>query len=1116
MASRHKAPRPRVSDSDPLWYKDAIIYELHVRAFADSDGDGIGDFNGLLGKLDYLQDLGVTALWLLPFYPSPLRDDGYDIADYTNVHPSYGTLNDFKRVLAAAHDRGLRVITELAINHTSNEHPWFQRARRSPKGSRYREFYVWSDTPERYGEARIIFEDFETSNWSWDPVASAYYWHRFYSHQPDLNFDNPEVQNAVLRVLDFWMDLGVDGMRLDAIPYLFEREGTNCENLPETHAFLKRLREHVDTKYQDRMLLAEANQWPDDAAAYFGDGDECHMNFHFPVMPRLFMSVQLESRAPIVDILQQTPKIPDSAQWALFLRNHDELTLEMVTDEDRDYMYRAYAEDPRMRVNVGIRRRLSPLLKLRSKVELMNCLLMSLPGTPVLYYGDEIGQGDNVYLGDRNGVRTPMQWSADRNAGFSRANPQRLYLPVIIDPEYHYEAINVEAQQGNSESLLWWIKRLIALRRQHPVFGRGGIEFLEPENPKVLCFVRKDENERVLVVANLSRHAQYVELNLAGYRGMCPVEMSGGTPFPEIGELPYLLTVGGYGCMWFLLQSPKATSILPTQPPLPQVEARSAAALLEGRPSRPLEQALRRYVQVRRWFRSKTRKIKSLHFLDQLLLDGNSEGGELRMAILEVGYESDLPERYCLPLGLARGELAQRLQGERPDACLARVRLGGGGKQAGVGAGEALLYDATVSGALATRLLSLFSAKRGLSGAGVLRAQAERGLRKALSGPWNELSSETPSLEQSNTTFFLGQELVLKLFRQLEAGENPDAEISRFLSAQRFPNVAEVLGTLEYDGPELPGATLGLLQRFAPNQGNAWDLTLEALRRAFEQASSLLHEHTPPSLPQGNLVDAGQESPPDTVANMIGSYIELARLLGRRTAELHLALASDLEAPAFRPEAFAGHYHRSLFQAAHDRLSRSLQLLRKHAAGLPASLQPLVEDVLLGSEALGERLASLQRVKVEAMRIRCHGDLHLGQVLYDGRDFIFIDFEGEPAVSLGVRRLKRSALLDVSGMLRSFHYASVRALQEPHIRPDDLPLLEPWAQVWCRWVSAAYLDAYLQRADAAPFLPKSRDAQTALIELHLIEKCAYELAYELNNRPAWLGVPLAGLKSLMQ
>src|SRR5213083_1238633 len=549
---------------DPLWYKDAIIYELHVKTFCDSDGDGMGDFRGLIEKLDYLQELGVTAIWLLPFYPSPLRDDGYDIADYFDVNPNFGTLDDFRAFLDAAHQRNLHVITELVINHTSDQNPWFQKSRRAVAAAgagissddlAYKDFYVWSDTPEKYKDSRIIFKDFETSNWAWDPVAKAYYWHRFYSHQPDLNFDNPAVHEAVEKVLDFWLGMGVDGLRLDAVPYLYEREGTICENLRETHEYLVKLRAHVDEKFSGRMLLAEANQWPEDAVAYFGKGDESHMNFHFPLMPRMFMALQMEDRFPIIDILDQTPAVPDGCQWAMFLRNHDELTLEMVTDEERDYMYRVYATDPHARINLGIRRRLAPLLgNNRRKIELINSLLFSLPGTPIIYYGDEIGMGDNFYLGDRNGVRTPMQWSPDRNAGFSKANSQRLYFPVIIDPEYHYEAVNVEVQHSNPQSLLWWMKRTLSLRKQHKAFGRGSLEFLYPDNNKILAFLRTYADERILVVANLSRFPQHAELSLSALRGLHPVEMSGRSAFPPIADGPYPISLGPHGLFWFALE----------------------------------------------------------------------------------------------------------------------------------------------------------------------------------------------------------------------------------------------------------------------------------------------------------------------------------------------------------------------------------------------------------------------------------------------------------------------------------------------------------------------------------------------------------------------------------
>ena len=609
---------------DPQWFKDAIIYELRVRSYMDSNGDGIGDFPGLTSKLDYLQDLGVNALWLLPICPSPGRDDGYDISDYTDVDPDVGTLEDFRLFVAEAHRRGIRVITELVLNHTSDQHPWFQRARRAPAGSPERNFYVWSDTPDRYRDARIIFKDFEPSNWSWDPLAKQYYWHRFFAHQPDLNFDNPAVHEAMLGVVDFWFGLGVDGLRLDAVPYLFERDGTNCENLPETHALLRKLRAHVDERFKNRMLLAEANQWPEDAAAYYGNGDECHMNFHFPIMPRIFMSIHMEDRLPIIDILEQTPKIPSNCQWALFLRNHDELTLEMVTDEERDYMYKAFAHEPTMRINLGIRRRLAPLVgNDRRQVELMNALLFSLPGTPVLYYGDEIGMGDNVFLGDRNGVRTPMQWSPDRNAGYSRANPQRLILPVIIDPEYHYESLNVESQQANSNSLLWWMKRLIALRKRFQAFGRGTIEFLSPENPKVLAFIRHFEDETVLVVANLSRFTQYVELDLRDYKGRVPTELIGKTRFPPVGDLPYLLTLGEHAFNWFSLQEPKRAELgeASYQPPLLEVASAWEGAFTAAERG-AIELVLPAWIEGRRWFPARGREISLTRIADVIPLDG--------------------------------------------------------------------------------------------------------------------------------------------------------------------------------------------------------------------------------------------------------------------------------------------------------------------------------------------------------------------------------------------------------------------------------------------------------------------------------------------------------------
>jgi maltose alpha-D-glucosyltransferase/alpha-amylase len=546
--------RTVAASPETLWYKDAIIYQLHVRTFCDSNGDGIGDFPGLMQKLDYLQELGVNAIWLLPFFPSPLRDDGYDISDYTAVHPSYGLLEDFKAFLAAAHDRGMRIIIELVLNHTSDQHSWFQESRSSRENPK-RDWYVWSETDDHYQGVRIIFVDTEMSNWAWDPLSKSYYWHRFFSHQPDLNYDNPAVFEAMWNVMKFWLEMGVDGFRLDAVPYLVEREGTSCENLPETHAIIRELRKRVDQEYPGKMLLAEANQWPSDVCLYFGDADEFHMAFHFPLMPRMFMSVQLEDRKPIVEILEQTPQIPDSCQWCLFLRNHDELTLEMVTDIERDYMYDEYAKDKGMRLNLGIRRRLSPMMDNdRWRIQLLNGLLMSMPGTPIIYYGDEIGMGDNVYLGDRNGVRTPMQWNGGWNAGFSGADPERLYSPLISNPVYGYQAINVESQRRSQHSLLSWMKRIIHVRKSSRVLSRGSIEFLKPSNHRVLAYVRQLGEEKILVVNNLSKSAQAVELDLRKYKGSIPIEMFGGNLFPRIGDLYYLLTLGPYQFFWFRLR----------------------------------------------------------------------------------------------------------------------------------------------------------------------------------------------------------------------------------------------------------------------------------------------------------------------------------------------------------------------------------------------------------------------------------------------------------------------------------------------------------------------------------------------------------------------------------
>ncbi|MGA7272289.1 MAG: maltose alpha-D-glucosyltransferase, partial [Acidimicrobiia bacterium] len=810
------------SEASDRWYQDAVIYQLHVRAFQDSNGDGIGDFRGLTQRLDYLQDLGVTAIWLLPFYPSPLKDDGYDIADYKGIHPSYGTMRDFDRFLGAAHERGLKVITELVINHTSDQHEWFQRARKAPPGSRERDFYVWSDSPERYKDARIIFTDTEPSNWSWDPVANAYYWHRFFSHQPDLNFESEAVREAVFDALDFWLGKGVDGLRLDAVPYLYEREGTMCENLPETHAFLKSLRSRVDDRFSDRMLLAEANQWPEDAVAYFGDGDECHMCFHFPLMPRLFMSVKMENRFPIIDILDQTPPLPDSAAWAIFLRNHDELTLEMVTDEERDFMYRVYADDPQARINLGIRRRLAPLLRNdRRLIELLNALLLSLPGTPVLYYGDEIGMGDNIYLGDRNGVRTPMQWSPDRNAGFSLANPHRLFFPVNTDPEYHYESVNVEAEQANPSSLWWWMKRMLAQRRGLPALSQGDLRFLSPDNPKVLAFERTHGLKTVLVVANLSARTQAVEIDLAHHEGIAPVEIFGRTPFPTVGELPYFLTPGPYQFYWFLLDHEQEGA---EEHELPRIRLRNeidadSVFRARGQLARSIGEDLPR----RRWFRSKAGTISDTQIIDVIPLDDPTT----RLVIAQVDYVERDAETYLLPVSVVTGEEAFWLEEHKPETIVARV--------SGPDDTSALLVDAAGREQVGHVLLDLVRRRRKLKGSRTeLSGSGTIGRNRALDASVTVLGAE-----QSNTSMAFGQELILKLFRKLEEGENPDVEISRYLSQRRrFPHMAPVRGVISA-ATEGGRASVGLIQDYVANQGDAWSQTVSLVGQFIDRVMTL-------------------------------------------------------------------------------------------------------------------------------------------------------------------------------------------------------------------------------------------------------------------------------------
>jgi len=1106
-------------DDDPLWYKDAVIYELHVRAFYDSDGDGIGDFAGLTEKLDYLRDLGVTAIWLLPFYPSPLKDDGYDISDYTGIHPTYGTMRDFKVFLREAEYRGLRVITELVLNHTSDQHQWLKRARRAASGSQWRDFYVWSDTWDKYKEARIIFKDFESSNWTWDPIARAYYWHRFYSHQPDLNYDNPLVRQAILKIINFWLNLGVSGLRLDAVPYLYEREGTNCENLPETHAFLREVRRYVDGQFKNRMLLAEANQWAEDAAAYFGEGDECHMAYHFPLMPRLFMAIRMEDRFPIIDIIQQTPPIPETCQWGLFLRNHDELTLEMVTDEERDYMYRVYAYDTQARINLGIRRRLAPLLNNdRKKIELMNGLLFSLPGTPVIYYGDEIGMGDNFYLGDRNGVRTPMQWSTDRNAGFSRANPQRLYLPVNIAPEYHYEAINVEAQQNNPDSLLWWMKRIIALRERYKSFGRGNLEFLHPENRKVLAFLRRYHDETILVVANLSRLAQHTSLNLEEFAGRVPVELFGQAEFLPIDETPYAVTLSPYAFYWFSLEPIPTEQIdfhaTPVETLVPSLTVSKEWKDLLNRGNRPiLAAALLKHIRQQRWFGGKARYTRSVDIRDAIAFPYDSTMAYL--IIIQVDYSEGEAETYLLPITYATEPRASQVKEESPQAVIAHLKRGG--RNSG---DEGIIYDALVEKDFDRTLLETIGRRRRFKGEkGEITATTTRAFRKLRSTAAEPLEPALLKGEQTNTSIAYGTRLILKLFRRLEEGASPELEVGRFLTEKEpFANIAPLAGTLEYYRREGEPITLGILNSYVPNEGDAWHYTLDSLAHYFERA--LAHSEAEIPLPaNSSLLDIFNKELPPMAKEIIGPYIVSAQLLGQRTAELHLTLASAIDDAGFTPEPFSTMYQRALYHSVRSSTVQVLQLLHQHLRKLPDEVKSDAQKVVNLEDAIIKRFHDITKRKIAGMRIRCHGDYHLGQVLYTGNDFIIIDFEGEPARQLGVRRIKRSPLRDVAGMIRSFHYATHVALRgqvSTVLRPEDLPVLEEWAQVWYLWVSATFLKSYLELMRDTPILPHDREDIKTLLDTYLLEKAVYEIDYELNNRPDWVSVPLKGILQVME
>lgn len=1073
-----------VSANDPHWYKDAIIYQLHVKSFADSNNDGVGDFAGLTEKLDYIQELGVTALWLLPFYPSPGKDDGYDISDYRHVNPDFGTMADFRRFMHEAKRRNLRVITELVVNHTSDQHAWFRRARRSGPQTDARNWYVWSDTDTAYSGTRIIFKDTEKSNWTWDPEAKAYYWHRFFSHQPDLNFANPRVLWAVTEVMKRWLDLGVDGFRLDAIPYLCEREGTNNENLPETHEVIKKIRHALDAHAPGKLLLAEANQWPEDVSAYFGDEDECHMAYHFPLMPRIYMAIAQEDRFPITDIMRQTPDIPSSCQWALFLRNHDELTLEMVTDAERDYLWSTYATDPRARINLGIRRRLAPLMDNdRRKIELMNSLLFSFPGTPIVYYGDEIGMGDNIYLGDRNGVRTPMQWTPDRNGGFSRSDPARLFAPPIMDAVYGYEAVNVEAQSRNLSSLLSWMKRIIAVRKSALAFGRGSISFLRPSNRAVIAYVREYNGDVILCVANLSRSAQASELDLSRWRDYVPREMLGRSEFPAIGELPYMITLAPYGFYWFQLlkQVPEARPQMATREFETLVMQAGASWPSMARPRNVLErEVLPTYLAQRRWFADKAAGSIEAQ-LSAYIPVAHPTVDCPWLAIVDVKKEN-ANTSYALPIQVKW----TRLDRDKPDArALAAVRQF---------AREGTLIDAAAELDFHSHLLKHLRANATIEGHNAsLHFRASPLLTSREDVPIEEVKAV--QTEQSNTTALIDGRYVVKLYRKVVPGINVEAEVGGFLTDQApFPNTPAVLGTVEMtrDGQ---AAAIAIVHEFVENQGDGWTVTGGYVDR-FVEEQRLLHT----------------ESESDEQV----AYQRYVCQIGKRLAEMHLALASRDDVPDFAPQPLTRQDFARWTARILERALRIVPQLNEACIKFEPALREQAERLVGQSGQLEQALHAFLPDTDKLVQIRHHGDFHLGQTLVAKDDIYIIDFEGEPRRTLEERRQRAPAARDVAGLLRSIDYSATAALERAlKIGPDDSGKLTTMLAAWRERSAETFLDAYFAAMKHPALWPMNRPASERLLSYFLLEKVFYEIEYEMNHRPAWLAVPLAGALRLL-
>ena len=1079
------------------WYKDAIIYELHIKAFRDGNGDGVGDFQGLLEKLDYLQELGVTAIWVLPFYPSPLRDDGYDIADYYSINPSYGTIEQFQQFLQEAHNRNLKVITELVINHTSDQHPWFQRARRAPKGSSERAYYVWTDDPNQYQDVRIIFQDYETSNWTWDPIANQYYWHRFFHHQPDLNYDNPLVQEEIVKIIDYWCAMGVDGFRLDAVPYLFEREGTNGENLTETHDYLKKLRAHVDEHFPGTVFLAEANMWPEDSASYFGNGDECHMNYHFPVMPRMFMAIQMEDRYPITDIFDQTPSIPETCQWAIFLRNHDELTLEMVTDEERDYMYKVYVKNPKARINLGIRHRLAPLMSNdRRRIELLNSLLFSLPGTPVLYYGDEIGMGDNFYLGDRDGVRTPMQWSPDRNAGFSVTNPQRLYLPVILDPEYHYESVNVETQRQNTSSLFWFTKRMINMRKRFRAFGRGDLRFLPVDSPKAMAFTRSFEGETLLIVVNLSKFSQPAEVDLSEFGGYQPIELFSKNRFPAIrSDNPYFFTLSPFEYQWFVLQ--KAHPETEQQTALPGLQLSHWEELVHPTRLRELENTLLPgYLPKTTWFVGKSRSLHTITITHQAELPVAS-GQSTFILLIEVTYESGLPETYQLPLTFAREPLAQKIRENCPQAILAMLTIG---------QEQGILCDAAFTPAWQDTLITYLTEGKRIKPTNGEIAFYKTPALDTYCQPNNEPKSKIDTSQPGYTMIYIDNCFVFKLYRKVDRAINSDLEITRFLSEEvKFTHVPLFAGAVEWRFDK-DTMVLGMMQQMVENHGDGHSYLLERLHNFIERVLARDRNTISPER-IGSLAEpvAYDDLPEDLKLLLGGTTSDWARRLGIRIGEMHLALASGTDHPDFKPEDFSLHYQRSLFAGMQSLVRETFQRQSKSLQQLPEAIRQDVNNLISRRTEVLNTLKRIYAKKFDVAKIRIHGNLQLDQILLTGKDVAIKDFVGLSQRSFSERRIKRSPLRDVASIIRSLSYVAHEGfLFNNQVQPEDTGSLMPFARLWAHYISGFFLKAYFETVRGSVFLPENDEQLQVMLETYVLERAIQDL----NHRPDWVAVPL--------